>query len=75
MKNRCEVADVFRVYGKDYQKRNFLSCKELKTYHITTCRTAKLGGLVQIKSKFSGFSIAQISNYYAGSVLHFITHC
>ncbi len=43
--NKYEVADIFCLYGKDYQKNNFLSCKELKTmHHITTCRTAKLGG-------------------------------
>ena len=43
--NKHEVADIFRVYGKEYQKNNFLSCKEQKTmHHITACRTAKLGG-------------------------------
>lgn len=46
--NKYEVADVFRTYGKGYQKQNFLSCKELKTmHHITTCRTAKLGGHIE----------------------------
>jgi len=48
MKNNHEVADVFRLYGKDYQKQNFLSCKEQKTmHHITACRTAKLGGHIE----------------------------
>ncbi len=48
MKNSCEVADVFRLYGKDYQNNNPLSYKELKTMnHITACRTALLGGHIE----------------------------
>ncbi len=31
MKTTWEVADIFRLYGKDYQKKNLLSYKELKT--------------------------------------------
>ena len=48
MKDTCEVADIFRLYGKDYQKRNLQSYKELKTmHHITACRTAQLGGHIE----------------------------
>jgi len=48
MKNAMEVADIFRLYGKDYQKKNLLSYKELKTmHHITVCRTAQLGGHIE----------------------------
>ena len=48
MKNTWEVADIFRLYGKDYQKKNLLSYKELKTmHHITACRTAQLGGHIE----------------------------
>jgi len=48
MKNTSEVADIFRLYGKGYQKKNLLSYKELKTmHHITACRTAKLGGHIE----------------------------
>ncbi len=48
MMNSCEVADIFRIYGKDYQKENFLSYKKLKVMnHITVCRTAQLGGHIE----------------------------
>ena len=48
MKNSCEVADVFRLYGKDYQSRTLLSYKKLKVMnHITVCRTAQLGGHIE----------------------------
>ncbi len=48
MKKSCEVADVFRRYGKDYQKQNILSYKKLKVMnHISVCRTAQLGGHIE----------------------------
>jgi len=48
MKNSCEVADVFRLYGKDYQSKTSLSYKKLKVMnHISVCRTAQLGGHVE----------------------------
>jgi len=48
MKNKYEVGDIFRRYGKDYQKTNFLSYKKLKVMnHITVCRTAQLGGHIE----------------------------
>ncbi len=48
MKTSCEVADIFRLYGKEYQKQNILSYKKLKVMnHISVCRTAQLGGHVE----------------------------
>ena len=40
-----EVADIFRRYGQDYRRHNFLSSEQSKAMrHIEICRTAKLGG-------------------------------
>lgn len=40
-----EVADIFRQYGEDYRRSNFLSAEQSKAmYHIEVCRTAVLGG-------------------------------
>ena len=40
-----EVADIFRRYGQDYRRNNFLSSGQSKAmHHIEICRTAKLGG-------------------------------
>ncbi len=40
-----EVADIFRRYGQDYRRHNFLSSEQSKAmHHIEICRTAKLGG-------------------------------
>lgn len=48
MKNRYEIADIFRLYGKEYQKENLLSYKKLKVMHkIRICRTADLGGHIE----------------------------
>jgi hypothetical protein len=48
MKNKYEVGDIFRRYGKDYQKENVLSFKKLKAMHnISVCRTAHLGGHIE----------------------------
>jgi predicted Zn-ribbon and HTH transcriptional regulator len=48
MKKSCEVADIFRLYGKDYQKQNILSYEKLKVMnHISVCRTAQLGGHIE----------------------------
>lgn len=48
MKTSCEVADIFRLYGREYQKQNILSYKKLKVMnHISVCRTAQLGGHVE----------------------------
>jgi hypothetical protein len=44
-----EVADIFRLYGKDYRRNNFLSSKQYKTMrHIEMCRTAALGGHTEV---------------------------
>jgi hypothetical protein len=48
MKNKYEVGDIFRRYGKDYQKENILSFKKHKVMHnISVCRTAHLGGHIE----------------------------
>jgi len=44
-----EVSDIFRVYGKEYHKNNSLSYEQAKVMrHITACRTAALGGHVEV---------------------------
>lgn len=44
-----EVADIFRRYGKDYRRNNFLSSEQYKTMrHIEVCRTAALGGHTEV---------------------------
>ncbi|MBC2705847.1 transposase zinc-binding domain-containing protein [Desulfobacula sp.] len=48
MKNKHEVGDIFRLYGKEYQKQTNLPYKKLKVMHkIKICRTAQLGGHVE----------------------------
>ncbi len=48
MKNKYEVADIFRLYGKEYQKQTNLPYKKLKVMHkIKICRTAQLGGHIE----------------------------
>ncbi len=48
MKNKYEVADIFRSYGKEYQEQTNLPYKKLKVMHkIKICRTAQLGGHVE----------------------------
>jgi predicted Zn-ribbon and HTH transcriptional regulator len=40
-----EVADIFRMYGRDYRQNNYLSSGKFKAMrHIEMCRTAELGG-------------------------------
>ncbi len=48
IKNKYEVADIFRLYGKEYQKKTNLPYKKLKVMHkIRICRTAQLGGHIE----------------------------
>ncbi len=48
MKNTLEVADIFRLYGKEYREQTNLPYKKLKVMHkIEVCRTAQLGGHVE----------------------------
>ena len=48
-KNKPEVADVFRMYGKDYCQNNFVTPDQYKTMrHIEMCRTAELGGHIEV---------------------------
>ena len=44
-----ELADVFRRYGEDFRRKNYLSSEQSKTMnHIETCRTAELGGHIEV---------------------------
>ncbi len=48
MKNRHEVADIFRLYGKSYREQTNLPYKKRKVMQkIEVCRTARLGGHVE----------------------------
>ncbi|MCP3876140.1 MAG: IS91 family transposase [Desulfobacteraceae bacterium] len=48
MKTKYEVADIFHLYGNEYQEQTNLSYKKLKVMHkIKICRTAQLGGHVE----------------------------
>ncbi len=48
MKAKYEVADIFRLYGKEYQEQTNLPYKKLKVMHkIKICRTAQLGGHIE----------------------------
>jgi hypothetical protein len=47
-KEKFEVADIFRLYGKNYRRSNCLSYEKIKVmHHIEVCRTAELGGHVE----------------------------
>ena len=47
--NQPEIADIFHRYGQDYRKNNFLSTEQNKAMrHIQMCRTAALGGHIEI---------------------------
>ena len=44
-----ELADVFRRYGEDFRRKNYLSSEQSKSMrHIEICRTAELGGHIEI---------------------------
>lgn len=44
-----EVADIFRQYGEQYRLSNYLSSEQTKAMrHIEMCRTAALGGHVDV---------------------------
>jgi hypothetical protein len=46
--DKPEVADIFRIYGDDYLKNHTVPYAHKKVMrHITTCRTAELGGHVE----------------------------
>lgn len=48
-KSQLELADIFRQYGDDFRRNNFLSSEQSKTmYHIEMCRTAVLGGHIEV---------------------------
>ncbi len=42
---QVDIADIFRLYGREYQRRYGLSDQQARVIqHISTCRTAALGG-------------------------------
>ena len=44
-----EVADIFRRYGQEYRDKYFLSPEQFKAMrHIEMCRTAALGGHIEV---------------------------
>ena len=46
--DKPEVAEIFRIYGKDYLKNHTLPYSHKKVMrHITVCRTAELGGHIE----------------------------
>ena len=46
--DKPEVAEIFRIYGKDYLKNHTLPSSHKKVMrHITVCRTAELGGHIE----------------------------
>jgi len=48
-KKQPEVADVFRRYGQEYRDKYFLSPEQSKAMrHIEMCRTAALGGHIEV---------------------------
>lgn len=48
-KTPLELAEVFRRYGEDFRRKNYLSSEQSKTMrHIETCRTAELGGHIEV---------------------------
>jgi len=48
-KNQPEVADIFHRYGQQYRQDYFLSPEQYKAMrHIQMCRTAALGGHIEI---------------------------
>ncbi len=47
-REKPEVADIFRVYGKEYRHTHSMSYKQMKTmHHIQVCRSAELGGHIE----------------------------
>ncbi len=44
-----ELADVFRKYGENFRRKHYLSSEQSKSMrHIETCRTAELGGHIEV---------------------------
>jgi len=47
-REKPEVADIFRAYGKEYRHTHSMSYKQMKTmHHIQVCRSAELGGHIE----------------------------
>ena len=57
VRNGLEVADVMRLHGQEYRNNHPLSTQQLKAMRdIEACRTAALGGHVDICEKGCGFT-------------------
>jgi predicted Zn-ribbon and HTH transcriptional regulator len=47
-REKPEVADIFRAYGKEYRQSHSISYEQMKAMnHIKVCRSAKLGGHIE----------------------------
>ena len=47
-KEKCEVADIYHLYGDTYRQSHSLPYEKIKVmHHIEVCRTAQLGGHVE----------------------------
>jgi hypothetical protein len=56
---QVELADIFRLYADDYRRSHPLSYQQLKVmHHIQICRTAVLGGHVELCDQCSFEQIA-----------------
>lgn len=56
LRPRLEVADIFRTYGEDYRNTHPLNKEQLKAMtDIQRCRTAALGGHVDVCDNGCGF--------------------
>ena len=46
--HRCELADIFRLYGEQYRQKHCLPLSHLRVMQaVERCRTAALGGHLQ----------------------------
>lgn len=56
-KPKMEVADIFRMYGEKYQNEHWLNPRQKKAIRdIQTCRTAALGGHVDVCAHGCGYT-------------------
>jgi len=56
-KPKVEVADIFRMYGQPYQNEHWLNTRQKKAMRdIQDCRTAVLGGHVDVCEQGCGYS-------------------
>ena len=59
-----EVVDIFRLHGEDYRNHHPLSPEQKKAFaDITRCRTATLGGHVDVCDQDCGFTRISYNSY------------